>query len=252
MTFLASLRKELLEQVRTSRLLITGVVLVFFGLTSPLLAKMTPELFRIIPGMEDFSGLIPTPTMLDAVIQYTKNLNQFGVLLALLLAMGMVAQEKERGTAALMLSKPLSRGAFLLAKFSALAITLLVCLAAAGLGAYYYTLILFEAPSAGAWLAMNAFLWVYMLVFVALTLMFSVLVRSQAAAAGLSFGVILILSLLGAFPSIGRYLPAKLLEWSTGLFMSGFEPAWPALGVSLAVIAGSLLAAWAVFRGQEI
>ena len=105
----------------------------------------------LIPGGEAFKDLIPPPTMLDAVGQYIKNTTQFGVVLALLLAMGVVVQEKERGTAAMMLVKPLPRGAFLLAKFVALALAFLVGLALAGAGGYFYTLVLFGAGCGRFW-----------------------------------------------------------------------------------------------------
>ena len=49
MSFFVALRKEWLEQWRTYRLLVTGVVLVVFGLTSPLIAKYTPELIKLVP-----------------------------------------------------------------------------------------------------------------------------------------------------------------------------------------------------------
>jgi ABC-2 type transport system permease protein len=106
MKFMHVLRKELLEQWRTYRFLIVAAVLVLFGLVSPLLAKVTPELLRSIPDVP--AGLaesIPDPTVVDAVGQYVKNMSQFGILLALLLSMGMVVQEKERGTAAMMLTR---------------------------------------------------------------------------------------------------------------------------------------------------
>jgi len=252
MTFLASLRKELMELARTKRLLILAVVLLFFGMTSPLMAKVTPQLLSSIPGAEAIASIIPEPTILDAIGQYVKNVNQFGVLLALLLTMGMVAAEKDKGTAAMMLSKPLPRGGFLLAKFTAMSLVFLGCLVLAGLGAYYYTVVLFGAPDAAAWISMNLLLWVNMLVFVALTLFFSVLVRSQAAAAGLSVGVILVFSLISISPVVAQYLPDRLVAWSVALFVGGIEPAWPALWVSLGLIAASLAAAWLIFRRQEI
>lgn len=253
MIFLASLRKEILEQVRTSRLLILAVVLVAFGLMSPLLAKYTPELLRLIPGAEEFAFLIPEPTMLDSVTQYVKNVNQFGVLLALLFTMGVVAQEKERGTAAMMLVKPVSRGAFLLAKFFALGLVFLASIVLAGLGAYYYTVILFTAPDFGAWMALTALIWLEVLVYIAVTLLFSTLVRSQAAAAGLGLGVILIFSLLGSLPNLGRYLPGQLINWGMGFFTPAPPAAaWPALWISLGIILASLAAAWLVFERQEL
>jgi ABC-2 type transport system permease protein len=250
--FLASVRKELLEQVRTKRLLVLAVVLLFFGMTSPLMAKITPQILSMVPGAEAIASIIPEPTIMDAIGQYVKNVNQFGVLMALLLTMGMVAVEKDRGTAAMMLSKPLPRGVFLLAKFAATSLVFLGCMVLAGLGAYYYTVVLFHAPDAAAWVSMNLLLWVNMLVFVALTLFFSVLVRSQAAAAGLSVGVILVFSLISISPVLAKILPDRLVAWSAALFTGGIEPAWPALWVSLGLIAASLAGAWLVFRRQEI
>src|SRR4030042_3954610 len=107
MSLLVAFRKEWMENLRSYRLLIVVVVLVFFGLTSPLLAKYTPEISTLFPGGEDIALIIPTPTVWDAVGQYVKNMSQFGIILALLLTMGAVAQEKDKGTAALMLVRPL-------------------------------------------------------------------------------------------------------------------------------------------------
>lgn len=252
MTFAASLRKELLEQARTNRLLILVVVLVAFGLMSPLLAKYTPELLRLIPGAEEFAFLIPTPTLMDSVGQYVKNVNQFGILLVLLFTMGAVAQEKERGTAAMILVKPVSRSEFLLAKFFTLALIFLAGMLLAGLGAYYYTVILFEEPGFTAWMVLTLLIWLQLLVYIALTLLFSTLVRSQAAAAGLSFGVILLFSLLGSFPSLARFLPGQLVNWGVGLFVPGSATGWPAFWISLFIITACLVMAWIIFERQEI
>ena len=161
MMAVTALRKEILEQWRTYRLFLVSAVLVAFGMLSPLLAKITPELFRMLPGGEQFASVMPAPTVADAIAQYIKNINQFAFLLALLTTMGAVAQEKERGTAVLMLVKPLGRGTFLGAKFAALALTYLIGILLAGLAAYYYTMVLFGAPDAGAWLLMNLLLWLH-------------------------------------------------------------------------------------------
>ena len=252
MSLLASLRKELIEQWRTYRFLVLLIVLAFFGITSPLLARYTPEILKLVPGGESLSAAIPTPTVMDAVAQYIKNISQFGILLALLLSMGSIVQEKEKGTAALMLVKPLRRGSFLWSKFIALSLVFLASLLVAAFGAYDYTQILFQPVDLGNWLLMNLFLWVYMLVYVALTLLFSTLSRSQAAAAGLSFGILILLSVVGSFGRLGEYLPAQLILWG-GNLMAGVTTAyWPALGISLVLILGSLGIAWAVFERQEL
>jgi ABC-2 type transport system permease protein len=252
MNLLTSLRKELMEQWRTSRLLVLAAVLLVFGLTSPLLAKYTPELLKLIPGADQFAALVPKPTLLDAVAQYVKNIGQFGILLAILMSMGSLAVEKERGTAALMLVKPLPRGSFLAAKFLALAISFAVALALAALAGYYYTLVLFGPMDWGAWLALNGLMGLEMLVYVALTLLFSTVLRSQAAAAGLGLASILVLSLVGSLPTLGDAMPDKLVNWGASLFTGQPAPAWPAVAVSLGIILAALLAAWLAFRRQEL
>lgn len=256
MTFLASLRKEFLEMARTYRLLILAAVLILFGLLSPLMAKAIPEIMRLVPGGEAFLPLIPPPTMADAITQFVKNITQFGILLALLLSMGLVAQEKDRGTAVLVLVKPLPRPVFILSKFVAVALAFLVCLLVAGAAGYLYTWILFGPPNAGGWLVMTLLIWVYLLVFVAVTLLGSTLVKSQAAAAGIGFGALLLLGLVGAIPGMGKYLPGYLPSWggiAAGLPAIGdVASVWPALAVSVIIIVVSLLAAWAIFEKQEL
>ena len=124
MIFFTALRKELLEQWSSYRLLIVAAVLLFFGLLSPVTAKYTLEAIKLaLPNGEEIAALLPLPSVNEAVEQYLGNLSQFGVVIALLVTMGTVAQEKDKGTAALMLAKPLPRGIFLLAKLVAIALT---------------------------------------------------------------------------------------------------------------------------------
>jgi ABC-2 type transport system permease protein len=107
------LGKELLESWRTYRLPVVGGLFLFVGLSSPLLARYLPEILKAAGG-DQFGVLqLPTPTAADAVDQLWKNLAQFGAFAAIILAMGAVAGEKDRGTAAFVLSKTASRGGFL-------------------------------------------------------------------------------------------------------------------------------------------
>jgi ABC-2 type transport system permease protein len=253
MNFFVVLRKELIEQWRTKRMLIVAAVLVIFGLASPLLAKVTPDLLKAIPDVpEALAGLFPTPTVTDAVSQYLKNMSQFGVLLALLMSMGSVAQEKERGTAAMLLTHPVSRFTFLLAKFVALACTFAISLTVAALGCWYYTRLLFEALPWGPFLALNGLMLLVFLVYVAVTLMCSTLARTQGAAAGLAFAALIVVAGVGSLPRIDEYFPGRLFTWGGAIVLGGGDPAWAAFWVSLGIIAGALLIAWLVFRRQEL
>ena len=253
MNFMAVFRKEMQEQWRTYRFLIVAAVFVAFGMASPLLAKFTPEMLKAIPGVPpEILSAIPAPTVTDAITQYVKNMSQFGILLALLVTMGVVVQEKERGTAAFFLTRPVSRETFLLAKFAALTVVFVISLALAALGCWYYTLVLFASLAWGAFLALNGLMLVVFLVYMALALLASTLARTNGMAVGLAVAALILISGIGALPTIGEYFPNRLFSWGTTLMMGGKGTAWPALGISLGMIAVALLAACLIFRHQEI
>jgi ABC-2 type transport system permease protein len=252
MNLLNAFRKEFLEQWRTHRFLVVVAVLVVFGLLSPLVAKLTPEIFKMVPGAEPYAAMIPPPTVNDAVAQYIKNIGQFALIIGILVTMGAVALEKDKGTAGMILVKPLSRGAFLLAKFMALLLVFGISIILAGLGAYYYTLILFEPVPFLPWLALNGLLLTYTMVYVTLTLFFSTISRSQVLAGGLALAALLVFGVLGSIPSIGDYMPGKLVNWGAGLMAQTAQAAWPALWISFGIILAALLGGWLVFREQEL
>ena len=250
--FAALLRKELLEQWRTMRLPLVATVFLLVGLSSPLLARFTPEILRAVGG-DQFQIVLPTPTAAAAYDQLAKNLGQFGALVAVLLAMGSVATEKERGTAALILTKPASRGAFLLAKIVAIGTTLGISTAIAAAGAWFYTLILFEPLPLGGFVAALILQWLALVAYASITFLGSTLTRSALAAAGLGVAAFIVLGILGIVPAIGRYLPTGLGAPARALALG--QPGVDALGptvASVALIAGLLLIAWLAFRRQEL
>jgi ABC-2 type transport system permease protein len=253
MIFLVALRKELLEQWRSYRLFIVVVVLLLFGgLMAPLSVKYTPELLKALaPNGEEIAKLIPAPTATAAVEEYVGNIGQFGVLAALLVTMGAVAQEKDKGTAALMLVKPLPRGVFLAAKFVALGITFTISVLVAAVACYYYTMLLFESLDVASWLALNGLMLLFLLVYVALTLFCSTLSRSQLVGGGLAFGLLMVLTVLGGLPKIGEYLPGRLASWA-GRLVNGGGASWPALWGSVGLIVVALVAAWTILEKQEL
>lgn len=251
MSIFIAFRKEWLELIRSYRLMIVVIVLLFFGLTSPVLAKFTPELMTLIPT-GGITIQMPTPTVMDAIGQYIKNMAQFGFLLAVLLTMGAIAQEKDKGTAAMILVKPLSRGAFIVAKFLGLAAMFAIALVIAGTAAYYYTLLLFEAMDILHWLAMNVLLFVYILVYVAITMLCSTLTKSSVAAGGIALVILIFSGLIGSIPGIGKYMPGELISWGTRLMVGDTTSSWIAFGISVGLIVIPLMAAWLIFRRQEL
>lgn len=248
-----ALGKELLYLWRSKRLLVVCTVFLLFGLSAPLLAKFTPELVRSLEEAAQFADLIPDPTAADAIAQYVEFITQFGFILVIVLGMGAVAGEKAQGTAPMILSKPLPRWAFLLSKFVALALLYLAAFLLAALAAYTYTWVLFEPLALGEFLAGNGLLWLWVLVFTAVTLLASTLTNSTGAAAGLALAGSVLLLIGGAIPRLAPVLPGALVSWAGQL---GLETAVPfnggALTAAAVLIVVCLVTAVAVFEQQEL
>jgi ABC-2 type transport system permease protein len=246
--------KEIAEQWRSYRLVIVAAVLTAFGMMGPLSAKYLPLLLAEVPGVpEGLADVMPTPDVAMALTEYIDNLTQFGVILAILIPMGAVVGEKLGGTAEMTLSKPVSRAGFLAAKFAANVLTLAVGVLLAAVGGFYYTGVLFTWPPVASFVAANALLLAYLVLFASLTLLASTVARSQLAAAGLSFSILLLMGLLGAIPRLGPRLPAAVLQWARGLATGApTEPGWAALATCLGLTAAALLGAWVIFRRQEL
>ncbi len=246
------LRKEIREQVRTMRLVVVVAVFAIFGLLSPVFARYVKEIVEAVGGGQ-FQGVIPDPTVADAVVQFTKNMGQFGVLIAILVTMSSVATEKERGTAAFLLTKPITRGAFVAAKIVAIGALLALAMAVAGALCWVYTAILFETLPAAPFVAAVALIWLTLAVFAALTFLASVVTRSGLVAGGIGFGAFLLVGILSALPVIGPYMPTSLWGAANTLALGSVPD--PLLGpvlVNVALIAATLGVAWWSFRGQEL
>jgi len=250
--FAVLLRKELLEQWRTRRLPVVAVVFLVFGIASPVLARYLPEIVKTL-GASQLQIQIPEPTARDAVDQFLKNLGQAGVLTAILLTMGSVATEKERGTAALLLSTPASRAAFLVAKLVAIGTTLLVSLALASAAAYLYTAILFAPQGAGPWMAMSLLLLLSLLGYTALTFLGSALTRSAIAAAGIGVSGLVGLALISALPNVTRYTPGGLPAIGSALVAGtdAGDVTLPVL-VNIGFVVALAALSWLAFRNQEV
>ena len=166
--------------------------------------------------------------------------------------MGMVARERESGTAAMILSKPVGRGAFVTAKLAALTLVFTAGIALGSLGCYAYTLIIFGNPGGSNFLVANVVAGLYLLVCLAVTLMFSSFFRSQLAAGGLALVLLIVMALTAGLPVMKDYSPGALLKWANDIAAGSGTHAWGALIVSLLVIVLTLIIGWRVFRGKEL
>jgi len=244
------LKKELKEQLRSYRLLIVCAVFILFGLATPLLVKYLPELIKV--AGEDVKIQMPAPTAVQALQEYADSMIQIGVLVAVLVTMGAIARERELGTAAMTLTKPVGRGTFIVAKLLAASTTFAIAIAAGAVACYFYTIILFGEANAAGFLASNLLMVLFFAVCLSITLLCSSFFKSQLAAGGVALVIIVVLALISAIPWIGPYMPGKLTGWGMALVAGSSGSAWRSFGVSLALIILCVVLSWQTLQRQEV
>jgi ABC-2 type transport system permease protein len=251
--FLAFSKKEFLEQLRTSKCLILLAVFFLFGMTSPLLAKLMPE---IMSGME-LQGVkitIPDPTVLDAYGQFFKNCTQMGLLALLLVFGSTLSNELLRGTLINILAKGLPRHTIILSKFLTAVVlwTISFCLSAAV--NYGYTLYLFEDTGVQHLLFSLFCLWLFGCFILALILLSSAIaVGSLGGLIITAFGIV-IMFILNIFPGTTKYNPITLASDNLAI-LSGDKSVGALMvtvGVTCGLLIASLLAAIVIFQRKRL
>ncbi|MBN2168941.1 MAG: ABC transporter permease subunit [Actinobacteria bacterium] len=250
------LAKDTLEQFKTYRFLIAVVVFLMFGLASPVLMKMLP---RMIPVTETQGGLqmkiIGEAALTDAASQYLGLIGQMGILLVIIFAMGAVAGGGSCRVASMLLSKPVSRRDYLLSKYFVNGAMFIISIAVGTIAFYGYSVVLYGYFSPAGVPLFIICTGVFFLFVLALTILFSTLMNSSAAAGGLALLSVFILSVIpGYFKSIKRFGPGYLLDvsWSILARSEGFGAAVAPLIITSILVIVIVATAVMVFNGKDI
>jgi ABC-type transport system involved in multi-copper enzyme maturation permease subunit len=251
--FGAFLGKELRETVHTWRIWVLPAFILFAALSSPLITFLTPTLVDRLGGMQQ--GLVISvsePTALAAYVEYLGNLGEL-VLFALVIAYGgIVSSEVRSGTAALALAKPLSRGAFVLAKWlSQLLVIAIAAAAATGVCIALTTVLLGVGPAAEAAAAVALWL-VYAVVILSAMVLLSAVLPAPAAAAGAGIGIYASFAVLAQFEVTSRLTPAGLMAAAQAILSGGSAPWQMPVATGMALSAACLAAAVWRFSRREI
>lgn len=247
------LKKEFNEIIRTHKIFVLPAIFLFFGFLSPLLCKYTPELLKSVGGVTLDPKLFNT-TYTGAYEQLFKNINQMGFIIMILVFMGIVVDEKIKGSVTMVLTKSLSRNWFILDKFiAATALYTLSFVLSAG-ACTYYSFLLFPEFSTANLLPGLVLLWVYGIFIISFTILSSTISKSHVISAVLSLAIFLGTSAIGAIPKVGDYLPGALSSLGLGLIKgtSKYGDVLLPLLVCVSLIFIFVSLAVAFFRKQEL
>ena len=141
-----------------------------------------------------------------------------GTLLTIIVAMGSLAGERASGTAAMTLSKPVSRSAFVSTKFLGLATSILAALAIASAVMYVLTLVLIDDGGLAGFARYMAIIGVYLVFIGSIAFFWSGMFLRQLLAGGIALVLFIVMQPLSAIPHTQRYWPISTIEWAESSF----------------------------------
>ncbi len=251
--YLAFVKKEMMESVRTYRLLILLAVFLLFGVMSPLAAKLMPEILKGL-ALEGIQISLGEPSALDAWAQFFKNVTQMGLIVVTILFSGMLPNEFSRGTLIILLTKGLPRKTVVLAKFTvaALAYTLgyLVCFGVC----FGYTMYFWGGDDVRHLLFSVFCLWLFGVLPLASLSLGGALSGSVSGSLLFAGAVTALLFLADLVPALRAYNPLRLASDNMALLTGVTKPGdlVRALPVCCALSAGFVAGAAALFDRKQL
>lgn len=244
-------RLEWLRVSRTRRLLMIFGVYIFFGLIGPLSARYVGEIVnRFAAGGVKIE--FPPPRPVDGIAQFTSNATQLGLLVVVLVAASALAFDARREMAVFLRTRA-GVGAVVLIAYAVNALAAVAGFAAGVTAAWYETAVLLGGPPVGDMLAGTAYAAVFLGFAVAVTALAAAVTRSPLGTAGLTVGVLLLMSVASVAHAVARWLPTSLAS-ATPALMRGTSAGYylPAAGVAVVVGAGCLALAVRLARRHEV
>ena len=217
-SFIIFFKKEIIELIKTVKGIVLAAVFIMTAISSPLIAKLTPEILKLagIDGSaEEFQALmamIPEPSSLESYTQFFSNFSMMGFLAFIIIFAGIVANEKSKTTAAYILTKNISRTQFIASKFAAAVVFTAVAVFITAATQIFYTNILFSdnlVNNADA-VIYFAVLLVYLLFILSIVLFASIVSKNVTTATFTGFLIFIGFNIIAAIPRIGKYLPPEI------------------------------------------
>lgn len=241
---LAFTKKEWLEAARSGKLVLLTILFILFGIMNPAIAKLTPWMMEFMAESLSETGLIVTQIQVDALVSWTQFFKNIPIALIafVLIYSGIFTKEYQSGTLVLVLTKGLSRSKAVLAKTAMMLAVWSFCYWLCFAVTYGYNMYFWDNGIACNLLAAVGCWWLFGVWVISLTVFFSTVFRNTAGVLAGTGGVALIAYLLGIFPLVKEYTPAKLLN--AAFLLSGTaEPAMYGKAVALTAVlsAGGIL-----------
>lgn len=224
-TLFAFIKKEWMEQIRLSRVVVLGALFILFGIMNPAVAKLTPWLFEMMAESLESSGIMVGEmkiSAMDSWVQFFKNI-PMALIVFVVMESSCFTKEYQSGTLILALTKGMERYKVVIAKAFVLLLLWTVgywmCYGISYLyNSYYWD------NSIASNLLFSAFCWWLFGVWTILLLvLFSTLSNSNTGVVLGTGGVVMAAYLISLLPKWKAYSPAMLMDGNSLIY--GLEQA---------------------------
>lgn len=251
--YMAFMKKEFVEALRTYRAFILLILFLLFGFMNALAAKMMPDLLKSFMP-EGMSMVLPTPTALDSWAQFFKNVSQMGLIIVVILFSGMVSNEFSRGTLINMLTKGLSRAIVIVSKFTAASILWTVSYGICIAVTYYYTEYFWSMDNVSNLFLSLSGLWAFGVFLIAALILGGILFKNHFGGLLFVFGNVVVMMLISIVPKLQRFNPMTLASGNMNLISKQMPVAEfaPAIGVCGCMISLYILLSILIFNKKQV
>ena len=218
--FLAFMKKEWMEQIRSSRLVVLTILFVLFGIMNPVVAKLTPWLFEVMAESMEESGMVITMVEVDAMsswVQFFKNV-PMALIIFVLLESSIFTKEYESGTLVLALTKGLHRYKVIFSKT-----VVLVTMWTVGYWVhfgitYVYNDYFWDNSIAKNLLFSVTCWWIFGLWVILLMVLFSTFANTNTMVLATTGAIVVVSYLIGLLPKLSKYMPTLLMDGNSLIY----------------------------------
>ena len=254
-SLIAFAKKEMIEQVRTGKLLILTVIFIMFGVMNPAVAKLTPWLMELMAESLEQNGMIITAveiTALDSWVQFFKNM-PMALLAFVLIESSILTKEYQTGTLILTLAKGFERYKVVAVKSTVL-LFIWSALYWGGFTVTYLYNAFYWDNSVAQNIGTSVFcLWLFGVLILFLNIMFSTVFSSNASVLLSTGGIVAVSFFVSMIPRAGKLLPTKLLDGNSLIYGTvAFSEYIPAAIIATVVLILSFVVSVFVFNKKQI
>ncbi len=206
------LKYELLYLRKTKKFTVFVGLFLFFSIISPLTAKYIKEILSFVLLGMDFDLPLPDPTVYTAYEQYSSDLFETIFYVILFMSVSIFIRDKTKGLLPLIFSKPINRTKYIISKFLAFQILIIVSISLGYIVFTYYTYFLFGEIFFFKGLLMMLFYYIYLFFITSIALLFSLIFKSYFTAILATFGIYITFAIFSALGEYGlfQYLPGMV------------------------------------------